>query len=100
MATKYRSLVIESIIKLSYSYDDTAITFIATKADDISCSEVIRALKLEDDEDIEVVEEKINVIKDEQKKWKNNKAAADRAVKGWYPKLMGWVATHCVQFSH
>ncbi|KAF8531170.1 hypothetical protein JB92DRAFT_3105602 [Gautieria morchelliformis] len=74
-------------LKMDGNYDDSAITFIATKADDISCSEVIRALKLEDDEDIEGVEKKISVIKDGQKKWKNNKAAADRAVKATEKEL-------------
>jgi len=65
-----------------HSYDDTAITFVATKADDISCSEVIRALKLEDDEEIEAVEEKIHAIKEEQKTSKSRKMTAEKAVKG------------------
>ncbi|KAF8589963.1 hypothetical protein K439DRAFT_1628171 [Ramaria rubella] len=74
-------------LKMDGNYDDSAITFIATKADDISCSEVIRALKLEDDEDIEAVEEKIAIIKEDQKRWKSDKAAADRAVKATEKEL-------------
>ena len=82
MASECRSLIILSVIVKSDSYDDSAITFVATKADDISCSEVIRALKLEDDEEIEAIEEKIDAIKDDQKEWKNSMTAAQRDVKG------------------
>ena len=82
MASECRSLIILSVIVKSNSYDDSAITFVATKADDISCSEVIRALKLEDDEEIEAIEEKIDAIKDDRKEWKNSMTAAQRDVKG------------------
>lgn len=59
------------------NYDDNAITFIATKCDDISCSEVIRALKLDDDPELEAIEDEIERCQDEMKEWKRKKEEAE-----------------------
>lgn len=64
------------------SYDAHAITFIASKCDDISCSEVIRALQLEEDPELEEIEERIDQYKEETSEWKQKKAAAERNAKG------------------
>ncbi|KAJ6599136.1 hypothetical protein DFH09DRAFT_1130225 [Mycena vulgaris] len=63
------------------NYDDNAITFIATKCDDVSCSEVIPSLNLEDDPDLEEIQEKIEKIADETTEWKQKKAANERLLK-------------------
>ncbi|KAI0079668.1 hypothetical protein K474DRAFT_1683062 [Panus rudis PR-1116 ss-1] len=62
-------------------YDAHAITFIATKCDDISCSEVIRALNLDDDPELEKIEEEIENCRAETTEWKEKKAEADQAIK-------------------
>lgn len=66
----------------TFSYDANAITFIASKTDDISCSEVIRALQLEDDPELEEIEERIEQYKDETKEWKQKKTVAEKSAKG------------------
>ncbi|KII94798.1 hypothetical protein PLICRDRAFT_86263 [Plicaturopsis crispa FD-325 SS-3] len=63
------------------NYDDTAITFIASKCDDISCSEVIRALHLEDDPDLEEIEERIEQYADETQEWKAKKSDTEKVIK-------------------
>ncbi|KAF8974240.1 hypothetical protein BDZ97DRAFT_1945601 [Flammula alnicola] len=69
-------------IQLMSDYDDHAITFIASKCDDISCSEVIRSLRLEDDPDLEDIEERLGQLKDNISECKKKKSAADKLVKG------------------
>lgn len=64
------------------SYDDSAITFIATKTDDVSCSEVIRALKLQSDEKIVAIEKRIHALKKDQKALKKGNKSASAAIKG------------------
>ncbi|KAH9951754.1 Dynamin family-domain-containing protein [Amylocystis lapponica] len=59
------------------NYDANAITFIATKCDDISCSEVIRALNLDDDSTLEGIEEHILECKNETDEWKDKKSEAE-----------------------
>lgn len=66
------------------SYDATAITFIASKCDDISCSEVIRSLQLEDDPELEEIEDRIEQYTDDTKEWKQKKSAVDKKIKGKY----------------
>lgn len=63
------------------SYDDTAITFIASKCDDVSCSEVIRALNLEDEPELEVIEERLQQYGEETKEAKAKKSEADTGLK-------------------
>ncbi|TBU32140.1 hypothetical protein BD311DRAFT_775680 [Dichomitus squalens] len=63
------------------NYDANAITFIATKCDDISCSEVIRALNLEDDPELEATEEEIDTCKRDIEEWKVKKTDAENAAK-------------------
>lgn len=53
----------------------------ATKCDDISCSEVIRALGLENEDVLEELEEKIEANSEETKSMKKQKAVADKLVK-------------------
>lgn len=83
---------------MSFSYDDHAITFIgvsppqkndttflstpASKCDDISCSEVIRALRLEDDPELEAIEERLDGINAEKVEWEKMKKAAEKLAKG------------------
>ncbi|KAJ7781316.1 hypothetical protein B0H16DRAFT_1671621 [Mycena metata] len=62
-------------------YDDSTITFIATKCDDISCTEVITALDLHDEPELEEIEEKIGDIAHKTAEWKKKKQTADRLVK-------------------
>jgi hypothetical protein len=54
----------------------------ASKCDDISCSEVIRALRLEDDPELEAIEERLDVINDEKAEWEKKKKAAEKLAKG------------------
>ncbi|KAF5370055.1 hypothetical protein D9758_001123 [Tetrapyrgos nigripes] len=62
-------------------YDDHAITFIASKCDDISCSEVINALSLYDDPGLQEIAEEIEKNEDDTKEAKQQKAAAEKLVK-------------------
>jgi hypothetical protein len=81
------------------SYDDHAITFIgssqlptasafvvtsalASKCDDISCSEVIRALRLEDDPVLEEIEDRVTTLRHDISDCKKRKSNAEKEVKG------------------
>ncbi|CDO69419.1 hypothetical protein BN946_scf184791.g14 [Trametes cinnabarina] len=55
------------------------ITFIATKCDDVSCSEVIRSLSLDDEPELENMEAEIARLKTETKDWKKRKSEAEDA---------------------
>ncbi|KAK0206486.1 Dynamin family-domain-containing protein [Desarmillaria ectypa] len=68
-------------MQLMSDYDDHAITFIASKCDDISCSEVIRALHLEDDDDLVAIEDKIDDNTSESKDWAKKKGTAEKQIK-------------------
>lgn len=61
--------------------------FLASKCDDVSCSEVIRALNLDDDPELEEIEERMDEFSKEASKWKKTKTSADKLVKGIYPSL-------------
>ena len=54
----------------------------ATKCDDISCSEVIRALRLEDDPELEKIEDEIDNCNTETEEWKERKVEAEANAKG------------------
>lgn len=54
----------------------------ASKCDDISCSEVIRALKLEDDPTLEEIEDRLGNFRTNISKYKKQKNAADKLIKG------------------
>lgn len=62
--------------------DRTSDFSIASKCDDISCSEVIRALRLDDDPVLEEIEARIEQYADETKVFKKKKAAAEGILKG------------------
>ncbi|KAJ7904438.1 hypothetical protein B0H14DRAFT_3079313 [Mycena olivaceomarginata] len=65
--------------QLMSAYTDTTITFIATKCDDVSCTEIIQALpQLHDDPQLDEIQEKIERIADETTETKKQKAAADK----------------------
>ncbi|KAH9844070.1 Dynamin family-domain-containing protein [Rhodofomes roseus] len=68
-------------------YDDHAITFIASKCDDVSCSEVIQALSLEDEPELEAIEEQIGRCRIETNEWRRKKADAEDSVKDMEAKL-------------
>jgi len=54
---------------------------IASKCDDISCSEVIRALQLEDDPVLEEIEGRIEEANEQVKALKDEKEAATKEIK-------------------
>ncbi|KJA29987.1 hypothetical protein HYPSUDRAFT_196279 [Hypholoma sublateritium FD-334 SS-4] len=72
---------------LNGNYDDHAITFIASKCDDISCSEVIRALKLEDDPTLEEIEDRLGNFRTNISKYKKQKTVADKLIKDFDGEL-------------
>ena len=63
------------------SYDDSCITFIATKTDDVSCSEIVNALNLEDDPVLQEIEAEMYKVTEEMGALKSQKIAADKKVK-------------------
>ncbi|KAG2146754.1 hypothetical protein DEU56DRAFT_786239 [Suillus clintonianus] len=63
------------------SYDAHTITFIASKCDDISCSEVIPALGLEDDPELEEIEGRIEQYKEETAELKEKKTDTESLMK-------------------
>ncbi|KAG6820103.1 hypothetical protein H0H93_005415 [Arthromyces matolae] len=72
---------------LDGNYDDHAITFIASKCDDISCSEAIRSLDLEDEPELEGIEERLESFNEETSKKKKAKAAAEKSIKALEKEL-------------
>jgi hypothetical protein len=64
------------------NYDPSTITFVATKCDDISCSEVIPALEIDDDPVLVEIEERIDAAREQIKEARDEKEEADSAVKG------------------
>lgn len=64
------------------NYADHTITFIASKCDDISCSEVVRALHLYDDPQLEEIEARIDDLVNEMSVWKKKETEAQKLVKG------------------
>ncbi|KAJ3937366.1 MAG: hypothetical protein NXY57DRAFT_981850 [Lentinula lateritia] len=69
-------------MQLKSDYDDHAISFIASKTDDISCSEVISALHLEDDPELEAIEDDLEKINEEIEEATITKKNLDRTIKG------------------
>ncbi|KAF7301325.1 hypothetical protein MIND_00697600 [Mycena indigotica] len=68
-------------------YDAHTITFIATKCDDISCSEVISNLHLDDDPELEDIQERIHKLTSEMSDTKKKRTAADTRVKALNEEL-------------
>ncbi|KAF9569032.1 hypothetical protein CPC08DRAFT_790765 [Agrocybe pediades] len=64
-------------IQLMSNYDDHAITFIATKCDDVSCQEIIPALDLGDDPDLEEIQDRLDDLAREIKASKKAKRDAE-----------------------
>lgn len=54
----------------------------ASKCDDISCGEVIRALRLEDDPQLEDIEERLSSLERDSSSFKRQKKEAEKLVKG------------------
>ncbi|KAF7352854.1 Nuclear GTPase SLIP-GC [Mycena venus] len=81
-------------------YDDNTITFIATKCDDISCSEIITSLRLHDEPELEVIQDKIEAIADETTETKKKKTTADRLVKSMEAELKRNRAIHVEHKEH
>lgn len=63
------------------SYDDHCITFIASKCDDISCSEVISALNLYDEPELIEMEDRIDALDESIKEQRNKKTGAEKEIK-------------------
>ncbi|KDQ17600.1 hypothetical protein BOTBODRAFT_29776 [Botryobasidium botryosum FD-172 SS1] len=59
----------------------SAITFVATKCDDISSSEIIRALQLKDDPVLQKIEADLGELQSETRKWKSKMTAAEKTLK-------------------
>lgn len=59
-----------------------SLSCLASKCDDISCSEVIRALRLEDDPVLEAIEAEIDECKEEMSEWRDKKEDAETNAKG------------------
>jgi len=57
------------------------IAYTASKCDDISCGEVIRALNLEDEPELEDIEAKIAENTRETRQWKTKKETAEATLK-------------------
>ncbi|KAG2348817.1 hypothetical protein BDR05DRAFT_873352 [Suillus weaverae] len=68
-------------LQLMSTYDAHTITFIASKCDDISCSEVIPALGVEDDPELEEIEGRIEQYKEETADLKEKKTDAESSMK-------------------
>lgn len=56
--------------------------YTATKCDDISCSEVVRALALDEDPELQEIEDEIRNCKDDADEWKGKKTEAEAAARG------------------
>ncbi|KAI0320228.1 hypothetical protein OF83DRAFT_1215368 [Amylostereum chailletii] len=67
--------------QLMSNYDDHTITFIASKCDDISCSEVIGVLGLDDDPTLEAIEERIDEATEGIAEWKPKENRAKAGIK-------------------
>lgn len=57
---------------------------VATKCDDISCSEVIQALSLQDSPVLEPIENRIDEIKRKVSTWKKKESIAQKQVKSMF----------------
>ncbi|KAG2135905.1 uncharacterized protein EDB93DRAFT_1303704 [Suillus bovinus] len=68
-------------LQLMSTYDAHTITFIASKCDDISCSEVIPALGIEDDPELEEIEGRIERYKKDTADLKKRKTDAESSMK-------------------
>lgn len=55
---------------------------IASKCDDISCSEVIGALGLDEEPELEAIEERIDECKEQTSEWKSKESEAKNTIKG------------------
>lgn len=60
----------------------THLVSLASKCDDISCSEVIRALRLEDDPVLEDIEDRLTTSRHDISECKRRKSTAEKEVKG------------------
>ena len=81
-------IVANTTLAVDGNYDDHCITFIASKCDDISCSEVIGALGLHNDPELEPIEDRIDELSDQIKEKKKLKTEADKLLKSAYCRLM------------
>lgn len=60
----------------------THFVYLASKCDDISCSEVIRALRLEDDPVLEDIEDRLTTSRHDISECKRKKSIAEKEVNG------------------
>ena len=58
---------------------------LASKCDDISCSEVISALRLEDDPVLEDIEDRLTTLRQDISNCKKKKSTVEKEVKGGVP---------------
>lgn len=76
----YHSHIYEFHSEMNQSYDDNCVTFIATKADDIAPSEIVRALELEDEPTLVTIEANIKRFKHQVKESKALKTVLGKDV--------------------
>ncbi|OJT13324.1 hypothetical protein TRAPUB_10090 [Trametes pubescens] len=67
----------KSQLKMSGKYHAHAITFIATKCDDVPCKEIIRNLGLASNPDLKAIEKRIKDAQANLQKWKQTKVNYD-----------------------
>lgn len=71
------------LVRLNQCFPLSELTLIsASKCDDISCSEVIRALRLEDDPILEEIEERLATLRHDVSEAKKRKNTAVKDVNG------------------
>ncbi|KAG8885149.1 hypothetical protein FRB97_001967 [Tulasnella sp. 331] len=67
--------------------DTSTVSFIATKTDEIYCNEIVTTLNLEDDPDLEEIEERIDQLRQEERRKKRLKTDTEGEAKSICPKL-------------
>lgn len=67
---------------MPFNSHHTNIRQIATKCDDISCDEIIRALQLDNDPELEEIQDRLDTLAQETKASKKEKRDAEKMIKG------------------
>ncbi|KAG6874835.1 hypothetical protein C0992_006356 [Termitomyces sp. T32_za158] len=78
--------VLKSTLKNKHSFISQTGT---SKCDDVSCSEIIRALQLEEDPELEAIEERIESFDDEKYTWKKTRGFVEESLKAMEKELRG-----------
>lgn len=76
-----------------YRYDSQCITFIASKTDDVSCSEVVRALRLTNDPVYKEIQGRIKDVKKRQAQANQKKNEVAQVWNGITPSRLSRMLT-------